>query len=103
MFGKPLRKSGCRIICAGTLTPSRQLMDDGQRTACPADMRPETGAGLEFPNQYVTLACDESRLDKYPGTLLKDGYRGGGKDKNMDYSGFFASALNKLRDERRYR
>src|SRR6476661_3519882 len=27
----------------------------------------------------------------------------GGKEKDMDYKGFFASALNRLRDERRYR
>jgi len=28
---------------------------------------------------------------------------GGGKENSMDYGGFFVSALNKLRDERRYR
>ena len=51
---------------------------------------------------YSILGCDESRLDKHPGTLLKDEPRGG-KVRDMDYKGYFASALDRLRDERRYR
>src|SRR5215813_2475428 len=51
---------------------------------------------------YAILDCDESRLDKHPGTLLKGEPRGG-KVKHMDYKGYFASALDRLRDERRYR
>src|SRR5437868_15494243 len=31
-------------------------------------------------NQCGTLACDESRLDKHPGTLLKDDRAGGEKE-----------------------
>jgi 5-aminolevulinate synthase len=45
----------------------------------------------------------ESRLDKYPGSLLKKGRRGAGKENSMNYNEFFVSALNTLRDERRYR
>jgi 5-aminolevulinate synthase len=45
----------------------------------------------------------ESRLDKYPGSLLKKGRHGAGKENSMNYNEFFVSALNTLRDERRYR
>ena len=50
------------------------------------------------------MECDESCLDNHPRTLLKGGLSGAGKKRiGMDYKGFFASALDRLRDERRYR
>ena len=44
------------------------------------------------------------RLDNPPGILLKKSQCGAGKQKStMNYNSFFASALDTLRDERRYR
>ena len=39
--------------------------------------------------QYPTLECDESRLDKPPGTLLKRGLRGGREVIRHGLQGFF--------------
>src|SRR5665213_608037 len=51
-------------------------------------------------NWNSTNSC----LDKPPRTLLKKGPSGAPKQNNrMDYNAFFTSALDKLRDERRYR
>src|SRR5665213_3157476 len=54
-------------------------------------------------DQCGLSGCDDSGLDKHPGSLLKNRVLGAGKKSHMDYSVFFASALAKLRDERRYR
>src|SRR3954469_25685835 len=48
--------------------------------------------------------CGKSRLDKHPGSLLKKSQIGAGKQiRRMNYDSFFASALDRLRQERRYR
>src|SRR4051794_5450164 len=48
--------------------------------------------------------CGKSRLDKHPGSLLKKSQIGAGKQiQRMNYDSFFASALDRLRHERRYR
>ena len=66
------------------------------------DMGDETGLNAHFGSSSSRLAeasararvitewvaCDESRLDKHPGTLLK-GWRAGGKVKHMDYKRLF--------------
>src|SRR6516225_877902 len=52
------------------------------------------------------LQCDNSRLDKCPGTPLKKvpaKYGSAGGANFMDYSGYFTDALARLRNERRYR
>src|SRR3954469_12166058 len=48
--------------------------------------------------------CGKSRLDKHPGSLLKKSQIGAGKQiERINYDSFFASALDRLRPERRYR